>query len=144
MAPREQIMSALFSLLTSTANFPTSGRRLMLWSNVAEQPALFLRDGPETYAPRQARGQPAKVTLTAECWVYVQTRDVNAVPIVALNNLIDGIVAVLQPLPSLECQTLGGLVSHCWIEGKIEKDAGDLDGLGQAIAIIPINIMATV
>ncbi len=116
----------------------------MLWSNVAEQPALFLRDGPETYAPRQARGQPAKVTLTAECWVYVQSRDVNAAPIVALNNLIDWIVTVLQPLPSQECQTLGGLVSHCWIEGKIEKDAGDLDGLGQAVAIIPINVMATV
>jgi hypothetical protein len=144
MAPREQIMEALFALLTSVATFPTSGRRLMLWSNVPEQPALFLRDGPETYAARQARGQPAKVTLTAECWIYVQTRDVNAAPIVALNNLVDAVHAVLVPAAGQECQTLGGLVSHCWIEGRVEKDCGDLDGLGQAIAVIPINIMATV
>jgi hypothetical protein len=39
-------------------------------------------------------------------------------------------------------QTLGGLVSHCWIDGKIMKDSGDIDGDG--IAVIPVKILATV
>ena len=38
-------------------------------------------------------------------------------------------------------QTLGGLVSNCYIGGKIMKDPGDLDG--DAIAVIPVKILAT-
>ena len=36
-------------------------------------------------------------------------------------------------------QTLGGLVSDCWISGKIETDEGALGG--QAVAIIPIEMI---
>ena len=36
--------------------------------------------------------------------------------------------AALAPSALTGLQTLGGLVSHCWIEGKLMKDAGDLDG----------------
>jgi hypothetical protein len=46
---------------------------------------------------------------------------------------------VLAPTGRAETQTLGGLVSHCWIEGRIEMDSGDNDG--QAKAIIPIRIL---
>jgi hypothetical protein len=35
-----------------------------------------------------------------------------------------------------------GLVSHVWIDGKIMKDPGDIDGDG--IAVIPVKILATV
>jgi hypothetical protein len=34
---------------------------------------------------------------------------------------------------------LGGLVTHCWIEGRIEIHPGDLDG--QAIAVVPIRML---
>jgi hypothetical protein len=30
-------------------------------------------------------------------------------------------------------QTLSSLVSHCYIEGKVMKDPGDIDGGGQAM-----------
>ena len=36
--------------------------------------------------------------------------------------------------------TLGGLVHHCFIDGKVFKDPGDLDG--QALIIVPITVLA--
>jgi len=51
--------------------------------------------------------------------------------------------ASLKPSPAtLGRQTLGGLVSNCYIDGKIMKDPGDLDGDG--IAVIPVKILAPV
>jgi hypothetical protein len=48
-----------------------------------------------------------------------------------------------QPSPAtLGRQTPGGLVSNCYIDGKIMKDPGDLDGDG--IAVIPVKILAPV
>ena len=35
--------------------------------------------------------------------------------------------------------TLGGLVHHCWISGKVFKEQGDLDG--QALLVVPIAIL---
>lgn len=47
-----------------------------------------------------------------------------------------------RPTSVTRKQTLGGLVPHCWIDGKVMKDPGDLDGDG--IAVIPLKILATV
>jgi hypothetical protein len=69
--------------------------------------------------------------------------DVDLAPGVALNNLIDAVKAALDPVPGM-AQTLGlggtTTVQHCWIEGRIDMHPGDLDG--QAIAVIPIKILA--
>ena len=120
---REKIMTALFNLLvaapTGKNGFRTTGRRLLLWSAVAAQPALFLRDVRDEYPPRAARGLPAKVTIHAEIWIYVKVgEDPKTSPGAALNVLIDAIEAALQPTTAAGVQTLGGAVSHCWIEGN--------------------------
>jgi hypothetical protein len=53
-----------------------------------------------------------------------------------------GVDAALKPGPAAGGrQTLGGLVSHCYIDGKIMKDPGDIDGDG--VAVIPVKILAT-
>jgi hypothetical protein len=55
---------------------------------------------------------------------------------------LDVIDAALAPNPVTRKQTLGGLVSHVWIDGKVMKGPGDLDGDG--VAVIPVKILVTV
>ena len=137
MPTREQVMGALFTLLQGAASFAQSGRRLKLWTEVHEQPALFLRDTGET-VDEGAPTNPARVTLEAEVWIYAKT-DPDGAPGATLNNLIDAVWTAMQPGPAFPCQTLGGLVAHAWIDGHVEKDPGDLDS--QAKAVIPIRIL---
>ena len=138
---RESIMTALFNLISSSSSFNTASRRLQLWSNVAatDKPALFLCERGETYT-RASEAVPESVTLNVDIYIYIDAgKDQGITPATFLNNLIDAIDAVLAPNPLTGLQTLGGLVSHCWIEGKIMKDAGDLDGDG--VAVIPLRIL---
>ena len=134
---RETIMAALFTKLTASGVFLSTGRRLVMWSQVAEQPALFLRHTGDDYH-RHATGVPARVTMDCEAWIYAKTGpDVS--PDTTLNALIDSIEIALARPPGFPAQTLGGLVQHAWIEGKVEIHPGDLDG--QGIAVIPIKIL---
>ncbi len=138
---RETIMTALFNLVSASASFATTSRRLQLWSNVApsDRPALFLCERGGTYA-RAGEAVPESVTLNVDIFLYTDAgKDQSAVPATTLNNLIDAVDAALAPDALTGLQTLGGLVSHCWIEGRIMKDAGDLDGDG--IAVIPVRIL---
>ena len=82
---------------------------------------------------------PGKVLMDCEVWLYSNAgANPDLAPAIGLNYLMDAVVAALNPFP-LEAQTLGGLVTHCWVEGKIDMHPGDLDG--QAIAIIPVKIL---
>ena len=137
---REQIISALFELALTATTFNTSGRRLQLWSKVASFPALFVQSTGTHYPPRDARGLPPKRTITAELWVYTDVgKDPNANPEQGLNDIIDAIEAALAPNVVNGVQTLGGIVSHAWIEGEIEQFPGVLDGIAKAI--IPVKIL---
>jgi hypothetical protein len=137
---RETIIQALFSLALTAATFNTSGRRLLLWSKVASFPALFVQSTGTQYPPRDVRGLPPKRTITAELWVYTDAgKDPNANPEQALNDIIDAVEAALLPGVNSNAQTLGGIVSHAWIEGEIEQFPGVLDGIAKAI--IPVKIL---
>jgi hypothetical protein len=137
---REQIIEALFQLALTATTFNTSNRRLQLWSKVSSFPALFIQSTGTNYPPRDVRGLPPKRTITAELWVYTDVgKDPNANPEEALNDIVDTIEAVLAPGINSNAQTLGGLVSHAWIEGDIEQFPGVLDGIAKAI--IPVKIL---
>ena len=83
---------------------------------------------------------PEKTTFNIELWVMINNgQDPNEEPISALNTLLDQIDAALAPDPYQNTLTLGGLVSHCWIDGTVDKQAGDIGGIG--IARIPIKIL---
>jgi len=138
---RENIITALFNLVSASANFATASRRLQLWSSVSssEKPAIFVTERGDTYA-RASEAVPEAVTIEADIYIYTDAgKDQSIVPASLLNPLIDAVDAALAPNPLTFVQTLGGLVSHCWIEGKILKDAGDLDGDG--VAVIPVKIL---
>ncbi len=130
---REPIYAALFAALASAAPFVTASRRLRHWSDVgpAEQPALFVA--------QRRKGLPPKWTLALEVFIYVHAPDDVTPPASALNPLLDAVEAVLAPADPAAAQTLGGLVEHAWIAGKIETDEGVLGG--QAVAIIPIEVL---
>lgn len=137
---RETIYAALFAKVSAAAAFKTTSRRLKHWDNVAagDHPALFQVQKGEM--PEQRRGLPPKWHLDADLYVYARSgADPAIAPAIELNALIDAIETALAPSPVTGFQTLDGLVSHCWISGRIETDEGVLGD--QAIAIIPIEIL---
>jgi hypothetical protein len=118
----------------------TTGRRLLLWDQVAAQPALFLRDTEEDL---QYPGTILQIqTIKAEVFLYAKTgNDPTVVGSTILNNFMDSIQAALAPDdPSTNRFTLGGLVEWCRLEGRVDKEPGDLDGQAMAVAEILITV----
>jgi hypothetical protein len=118
--------------------FLTASRRLKYWSEVSEQPALFLRDGSEEIDYRNTIMQ--RQTLKAEIFIYSNAgQNPDIAPATGLNNLLDAVQAAFAPdNPMSGMFTLGGLVEWCRIAGKIEKEPGDIGG--QAIAVADVEI----
>src|SRR5574343_1112736 len=139
---REAIYSALYARLQTVTAIKKFSRRLKGWSDVpaAEQPALFMVQADEQ--PDNNEGRPTIWTLNVDVYVYTNIgKDTTGTPSVQMNSLLDAIeAAVASDLPGFP-QTLGGLVSHCWISGSIETDGGALDE--QAVAVVPISMMVT-
>lgn len=147
--PRETVMTALVALLAGVSfalpinghsGFVSVSRRLKLWSDVpkSQRPALFVTEHREQQS-FQNESLPAKTTLAVDLFVYIDASDRNTVPAIALNTILDAIEAALKP-PGGARQTLGGIVSHCRIDGAVLKDPGDLDGDG--LLWVPVRILA--
>jgi hypothetical protein len=151
MNARETIIEALCAQLAQARfaapindndTWATLSRRLKLWSDVAsaDQPALFVAEHGENIA-FASENLPGKTTLNIDLFVYISAgRDRDCIPARDLNIALDALTAALAPPPGFDRQTLGGLVHHCRIEGRIVKDPGDLDG--QGLALVPIKILA--
>jgi hypothetical protein len=147
---REAIMAALIAKLqAATFSIPVNGktgfvtvsRRLKLWADTpkSQRPALFVTERHEQ-KNWQSETLPGKTILNVDLFAYIDASDKNATPAIALNTVLDAIETALTPAPGESGrQTLGGLVSHCRIEGQILKDPGDLDGDGLLWA--PLKIM---
>lgn len=140
---RRDITTALFNLLVKATAFRTTGKRVKLWKDVpqSERPAMFLMGHGERYEHDPAGlAAPAKRILNYECFVYLDLADPNLNGIDATDDLMDSFEALLAPDNALvNANTLGGLVTRCWIEGDVVKDPGDLDGDG--MVIIPIRVL---
>jgi len=150
---REVIYSKLFEQLTATAEFKTTGRKLLHWNDVSDknkQPALFMAQTGEVSQGK--KGFPSRWTLNVKVYLYCQAPDDKSPVTPIMNPLLDAIETLLDtkdnptpggdrlPLLPGETNDLGiPGVSHCWIEGNIETDEGALGK--QAVAIIPISIL---
>jgi len=112
--PREVVWQALYTLLL-TANYPFQiqnvgqGRDVRAWPDVtsAQQPALFLQQGPET--ADQGTGGDLRLGLNrwiwkGNVWVYFR-RDNQTIPATVLNEIKDAIDNVIMPQPGFK-QTL--------------------------------------
>lgn len=142
---REPIYAAVFAFfaaltLGGTPAFKLATRKGKHWDDVAgeDQPALLMVQGSETAQKR--KGLPTIWTARAQLLVYVRTNaqsDDSVIPSQLLNPLVDAIEAALTPDDiSNDACTLGGLVSHCAIEGEVKYFEGLLGD--EATAIVPL------
>jgi hypothetical protein len=136
---REAIYQALFTLASTSADFVTASRRWKHWGDVdaASQPALYQNQKGEHIAAKN--GLPPQRKLLVDLCLYANTGDPNQPSSSLLNPLLDALEAALAPDPVSQRQTLGGLVSHAFINGATEIFEGVLGA--QAVAIVPVEIL---
>jgi len=120
---RETYYGALFALLQSLqtgSTVQTCDRRVRFLHEMgaAELPALFMAVDRQQLLQR--RGQPSRHQLGARIFLYAANPDRHTAAGIALNGLLDALDAALAPQAGAEVQTLGGLVSHAWIDGPVE------------------------
>lgn len=119
----------------------TASRRLKTWDQVGQedQPALFFAETGEDW--QQLKGLPVKRTMSVEVYLYVFTgADSSLAPSQVLNPILDALEAAIGP-DACGYQTLGGLVSHAWIDGKVSIAEGAQGQGMQAIAMLPVSIL---
>jgi hypothetical protein len=122
--------------------FKAISRRVKLFSDASIQPACYQAEHGTT--EEQITSMPYKTTLEAS-WIIYQNvaRDPNAIPAIENNLIIGGCRRALAPTPVdigyPQRNTLGQLVHHCFISGKIFKDPGDIDG--QGMIVIPLKLL---
>lgn len=152
MASREEVFGALFDRVALCSwgdparlkTFKTKSRRVKLFSDVdaKQQPACFQAEHNETSA--QKSNLPYKRIWEAQWIIYHAVGDPKAVPAIENNLIIEAVEAALAPLPSDpgfldQRNTLNGLVYHCYIDGTIFKDPGDIDN--QGMLVVPIKLL---
>lgn len=159
---RESVFSALFALsarvtwsnaspdhqIYTDRQFVTRSRRIKLFDAVAPalQPACYQIEHNENIA--QTTNLPYKQIWEASWVIYQATgKDPKAVPTIENNLIIDAVFEALRPRPTAGVpwnpqdpkNTLGGLVYHCWIDGDLFKDPGDIDN--QGMIVVPFKIL---
>ena len=147
---REAIFGALFALSesiewgTPARGWQTRSRRVKLFSDVPvdQQPAIFQAEHDEVTS--QQSNMPYKWVLKAQWIIYQATgNNPDGVPAIENNLILDAVQAAFAPQPSdpgyPKRNTLGGLVHHCYIDGSVFKDPGDIDN--QGMMVIPILML---
>lgn len=139
---RETIMSTLFTKFQAAmpVTWKTVTRRLKLFSDVppSEQPYLCMAEHDEEYGKR-AIGQPPILILPVTFVMYLHTVDSKTPLAPTLNGIMDALDTFFLPDNFSGRYTIGGLVEHCWIEGKVFKDPGDIDD--QGMITVPVRIL---
>ena len=144
--PREQIYSALFSTLQSSLGlkFATMSRRWRMPEQVSPEsrPALFQVQTGER-AKTNATGEPIIWIATVDLVIYTQgSGDEQTIPSQELNALLDALEAAIAPPANSDGkQTLGGIVSHCRLQGSA-RITENVNGAA-AMAVVPVEILTT-
>lgn len=152
----EQVARTLFQLAASIQweTFPGSNkmvgfvkreRRIRLFTQVPVEQMPWFGQGEPGESVTQKTNLPYKNVQKFSWIVYHRAgADPDAVPVVANNQIIDAFKAAMEPKPTDpgffdSRNTLSGLVHHCYIDGQILKDPGDVDE--QAIIFVPITVL---
>ena len=140
----EDIYQALFDLAAGLV-WPGGGalafssRRVKTFEDLPAQPALCQAETDETVT--QVTSLQSITTLGASWLIYHQAgKDDDAIPAQTSNAILTAVKALfVDPTDPAFAQTLGGGVHKCWIDGRIQKFQGDLDG--QTLLVVPIKIL---
>ena len=114
---------------------------------IPDQPALFQVADKEIHVPQKPPGAPSKLALKGFLYIYAYnpspTEDIGEETVLGetvINRLLFAIDNAFQPDDFTSGKfTIGGLVTHCWIEGITEIDPGIFGD--QCGARIPLNIL---
>jgi len=138
---RNQIVAKLIDMVTGASQWAEVGKKLKLWEEVAARPALYyFQKGPDGFT-RQSETF-VKRAMTVHLVIYTDSSNPDVPGSIEQNNILDAIEAALKPIGAdivTGRQTLGGLVSHCYISSVDLRDPGDLDGTG--ILIIAVQVL---
>jgi hypothetical protein len=114
---------------------------------VPDQPALFQVAGREVHIPTKPPGAPTKLVLrgflVVYCYVDAPQENFGSETLLGetlLNSLLYAIDLALLPDDFNSGKfTIGGQVTHCWIDGDTDLDPGIFGS--QAAALLPLNIL---
>lgn len=124
--------------------FVTVTRRVALFNEVDATAQPWCGQAEHGAQESQVTGMPYKTILEAN-WIVYQCvgMDSKAIPAIENNCILKGVREALRPKvndPGFpKRNTLGGLVHHCFIGGRVFKDPGDIDG--QGMMVIPIKLL---
>lgn len=148
---REAIFAALFAL-TQNVTFGPSSSPIVTRSRVIELPSEvsasqqpWLGQAEHTELVGQATGLPYRHVLHADWIAYHRAGDApGAIPTQTNNWILQALEKALEPTvydPGFveRRNTLQGLVHHCFIEGTVIRDPGDMDK--QGLLIVPIKLL---
>jgi hypothetical protein len=146
--PREQIYSALFATLQGALLAPAGPFRIVSrrWQDPsqlspADRPALYQVQKDELIGTG-TNGLPIHAKLNLDLVLYTAgDSEPGSVPSTELNSLLDAVEAAIRNATPGIAQSLGGKVSHCRIEGKIEV-VENVQG-AMALAVVPIEVLTT-
>ena len=119
---------------------PAIQAKLRLWGDVAvdQQPAAFLVTHNELDEYRGLGLLRRRLNLGV--WCYSRGDAIpGASQLDIMMEAFEKAFCVVDSF-STNCNTLGGLVYWCRIEGKIFKDPGDIDPSSQTLLIVPIVV----
>lgn len=141
---REQVFDALAARLAGVVS-GTVSRRMALPSELANLgftlPCALIWEQPED-TKVAGRGLPAKRTWAAWVVVYFKNPTRSTAGATIINPILDALEVALAPDDVVNnVLTLGGLVSHCWIEGTTTVATGDTDAQGFGGAVVPVKIL---
>lgn len=140
---RETIYAALFSQLQSTlgATFKTISRRWQPPDQIspADRPALYQVQHDEVASVPVVNGLPTKWKVVVDLVMYTTgSSDPGSIPSQELNSLLDAVENAIKAITPGLNQTLGGKVTYCRIEGKIDV-VENVSGT-MALAVIPVSL----
>lgn len=150
---REAIYSALFALASNITwnrgngpeTFKKTTRRLALFTDVPDIEQPWLGQAEHNEYQTQQTGFPYKHTLEVSWMIYHKDGEQpGSVPAILTNLIISAVETALEPkvqdIGFFERRnTLQGLVHHCFVDGTILKDPGDIDK--QALIVVPIKLL---
>jgi hypothetical protein len=146
-AKRNDVYTALWNLLLTVPaptgmTWATRENRLKHWDQVppGSQPAMFMQQVIERSAGRRQRQVPTW-EWHALAIVYFRSNTIlDQDDWRITNEFLDNFDRIIQGIPVGECQTLGGIVYDCYVEG----DVGLYEGQGdpnQAVIVIPLTVL---
>lgn len=147
---RQPIYDALYALVQKTMltvplpngseKIPSFSNRFTHWSqvSVAQMPAVNMQQYEEEADQVNNMGL-TRWRSTVNVWIYFNASNPQALPDQTYNAVLDALETALKPSPTTGRQSLGGLVTHTWIDGKVPYSDGALDH--KAVILVQIKIL---